>query len=66
MEITTDMVASVVVFLTTGIIALWRLRETDNKTLRDLTGEIGELKGYRDGISDISEKVINEVRSLKE
>lgn len=65
MELTGEQIIGVVVFLTSGVIALWRLREKDSTTLRELSREVGELSGYKDGILDISDKVIREVRSLK-
>ena len=65
MELSSEQVIAVIAFLTGGVIALWRLREKDSTTLRELSREVGELSGYKDGITDMSEKVLREVRGLK-
>lgn len=66
MEIDKELIIAVIVFLTSGVLGLWRMREKDSVYIRDLSKEVGELKGRQDGIELISEKVIAEVRSIKE
>lgn len=38
--------------------------EEKDKVLLDLTKDVGELKGFKEGVEMISQRVINEVRSL--
>ena len=40
-------------------------RESDQTELRHLTGQVGEMKGYKLGIEDLSAQVLDKVESLK-